>query len=161
MKKYLFMALFVVTILMMAACEGEKEVNITMEDMQKQMLSVGKKLPEMSIIHGSSENTESLFSSLSDIDYSHVEDYFYAYSSEGKADEVAVIKLKKSKYAEEAKESLRNHMQDRKIMFQNYKPDEAVRVEKGLVFSDGRYVVLVIADELSKIKAEFEKIMEE
>ena len=52
-------------------------------------------------------------------------------------------------------------MQDRKIMFQNYKPDEADRVEKGLVFSDGKYVVLVIADELSKIKAEFEKIMEE
>lgn len=161
MKKYLFMALFLVTFLMMAACESEKEVDIPIENLEKQMLSVGKKLPEMSIIHGSSENTESLFSSLSDIDYSNVEDYFYAYSSEGKADEVAVIKLKKSKYSEEAKESLRNHMQDRKTMFQNYKPDEADRVEKGLVFSDGRYVVLVVADDLSKIKAEFEKIMEE
>lgn len=161
MKKYLFMALFLVTVLMMAACESEKEVDIPIENLEKQMLSVGKKLPEMSMIYGSSENTESLFSSLSNIDYSHVEDYFYAYSSEGKADEVAVIKLKKSKYAEEAKESLRNHMQDRKTMFQNYKPEEADRVEKGLVFSDGRYVVLVIADDLSKIKAEFEKIMEE
>lgn len=161
MKKYLFMALFLVTVLMMAACESEKEVDIPIENLEKQMLSVGKKLPEMSMIYGSSENTESLFSSLSNIDYSHVEDYFYAYSSEGKADEVAVIKLKKSKYAEEAKESLRNHMQDRKTMFQNYKPEEADRVEKGLVFSDGRYVVLVIADDLSKIKVEFEKIMEE
>lgn len=161
MKKYLIMVLALITALVLTACEGEKEIGISVHDMGEKMLNAGKKLPQMSVVDGDSENTEDLFLSLSDIDYDKVEDYFYAYSSNGSADEVAVIKLKKSKDADETKESLRSHMQGRRTMFQSYKPEEIETIDNGLVFSNGRYVVLVIAKDSSKIKAEFEKMMEE
>jgi len=128
-----------------------------MYDLQMAMLAADSTLPKMSSVNGSTENAEKLFSYLSDFPYEKVEDFFLAYSSEGKADEVAVIALKNAADAAEAKQTLKKHTENRIKLYQQYEPSQVERVQKALIFTSGKYVGLIICNNSPAVKATFDK----
>lgn len=67
-----------------------------------------------------------------------MDSYFVSYSSDGhKADEIVVIAMKDKADADEAKESLTKHQQDRYNLLQSYEPKQVSRIQDGLVLRKG------------------------
>ncbi len=126
-----------------------------MEAMQQAMLAADPSLPEMLSITGSVEDAKRLFTYLSDFDYEKVDGYLLSYSSAGTADELAVVAVKDPADVNDAKASLEKHRGDRLKLFQTYGPEEAARVEKGEVFTEGPYAVLIICDDVQGVKDAF------
>ena len=148
-------ALALLVALLLGGCARE-ETTVSMYDLEKQMLAADATLPEMNSVSGSSENPETLFAYLSDLEYQKVEQFFLAYSKEGKADEIAVILTRDEQDTEAARESLERHVQSRQKLYDQYDPDQAVRVKNALVFTRGRYAVLILCDGGNAVREAFE-----
>lgn len=140
----------------MAGCSTPKqEEMVSMYDLGKAMLSADEDFPDMSTALSSSDTAEDLFGYLSDMDYSKVEGFFLGYSSEGKADEVAVICTKQQADTNEAVKELNEHVQGRVNLYNTYSPEQAPRAQSAEVFADGRYAVLIISDHPEQVKKAF------
>lgn len=144
----------------LAGCGGGSGSSTTtpsadMEALQQALLAADPSLPEMLSVTSEVEDAKRLFTYLSDFDYEKVEGYLLSYSSSGTADEIAVVAVKDPADADEAKASLEKHKSDRLKLFQTYGPEEAARVEKGLVFTEGPYAVLIICDSAEKVMDAF------
>ncbi len=189
MKKFLFF--LICTLLLLAGCgssnlseadgsgklpeespnpsgkeDSGEEQNPSLEAVMEEMLSVAKNLPELLLAHPGVENPEYYFACLSAADYGLVEDYRYESSTDtsNPAPELAIIKVKEEGDVNVMEESLREHVNSRLSMFQNY-PDQLDKrqipmVEKAEVFSKGNYVVLIIAENAKDIKKTFLKAVE-
>lgn len=153
-----------VTLLVTALCgcggKEAPEARVDMSKLQETMMAADDSLPEMKSIDSTQEDAEELFSSLSDVDYDKVQDYFFCYAAEGTASEVAVVFVKDEEDVPEVEKSLREHIESRILTYQNYSPDQVEIAEKALVFSNGNYVAYVMHESPSYIKASFEKMMD-
>ena len=136
-------------------CQSSKKEEISIYDLQKNMLAADDSLPEMLTVNSSASEAADNFSYLSDIDYEKVDAYFLAYSAEGKADEIAVIRLKEDKDVGEAKTSLEKHAQGRVSLYKTYDPSQVERAEDAMVFTSGRYAVLIISDQKEDVRSAF------
>ena len=141
----------------LAGCSGNntQEEMVSMYDLGKAMLSADEEFPDMSTALSSSDNAEDLFGYLSDMDYQKVDGFFLGYSSEGKADEVAVICTKSAADTKEAVKELNEHVQGRVSLYNTYSPEQVPRAESAEVFSSGRYAVLIISDHPEQVKKAF------
>ena len=158
-QRIISLVLALTAALALAGCGGSSggvTAPADMEAMQQAMLAADPALPEMLSVTSSVEDAKKLFTYLSDLDYEKVEGYLLSYSSSGTADEIAVIEVKDPADADEAKASLERHMADRLKLFQTYGPDEAARVEKGVVAVSGPYAYLVICDDTEAVIAAFD-----
>ena len=61
---------------------------------------------------------------------------------------------------QEAKESLTAHQNDRHKLLEQYKPEEVVRVDDGLIFTKGQYAVLIISDHNNDIRKAFNDMID-
>ena len=158
-QRIISLVLALTAALALAGCGGSGSgvtAPADMEAMQQAMLAADPALPEMLSVTSNLEDAKKLFTYLSDLDYKKVEGYLLSYSSSGTADEIAVIQVKDPADADEAKASLERHMADRLKLFQTYGPDEAARVEKGVVAVSGPYAYLVICDDTEAVIAAFD-----
>ena len=144
--------------LTIASCGNESsEVDsVSLYSLQTSMLEADKDLPEMTSVSSSNDNAEDLFAFLSDFDYKKVEGFFLAYSSEGLADEIAVVRLKNKSDVSDMLKTLEDHVEGRKNLYASYQPDQVSRVENALIFDKGNYVVLIISKNQNSIKTSFE-----
>ena len=147
--------------LLLGGCTVSQAVAGTadMGQLQKAMLDADSTLPEMISITGSVDDASQLFTYLSELPYEKVENFLLSYSATGKADEVAVVAVKNPEDVESAAESLRTHMANRIKLFQQYTPEEAIRAEKGIVFTKDQYAVLIICDDSTAVKTAFETFL--
>lgn len=136
------------------------EARADMQELKEAMLSSDDSLPEMKTVEGSQEEGKELFSSLSDVEYDKIQDYFFCYAADGTASEFAVVFVKEQEDVPEVEQSLKAHVESRKLTYQNYAPDQVETAEKAVVFSNGNYVAYVMHETPSYIKAAFETIME-
>ncbi len=143
-------------LLLLTGC-APAEAEVSMYDLEKAMLAADSSLPEMTSVNDSSENPASLFAYLSDLEYEKVEHFFLAYSTEGKADEIAVIAVKDAGDVDAARESLERHVESRQKLYDQYDPEEAVRVGNAQVFTRGRCAVLILCDETEAVRSAFEE----
>ena len=159
-KRY---SLLIVVFCVLLGCMGcgQDTPLVSMYDLSRAMLAADDTLPEMSYVSSSDENAAELFSYLSDLDYTLVDSYFLSYSSKGLADEIAVIALKNSAYADAAKKTIDAHVQSRVAMYKQYDPSQTSRVEGAMVFTSGRYVVLIISDKQHEVKSAFDAFIRE
>lgn len=134
---------------------GTAAPTANMEALQQAMLEADPSLPDMLSVTSEVDDAKKLFTYLSDFDYEKVAGYLLSYSSTGTADELAVIAVQDAADVAEAKNSLEKHRQDRLKLFQTYGPQEAARVEKGEVFTEGPYAVLLICDDADSVKEAF------
>lgn len=138
----------------MTAC-GKQEVTISTKDLEAAITKEMPSLPDMSSVDSDSEDPDVLFAYICDMDYSKIDSFSFVYSSEGKADEVAVIKLKDEANADECKTYLEKSNDQRKTQFENYDADEVPKVDAAQIVSSGKYVVLIVGDEVSEGKKAF------
>lgn len=159
MKKFLS-RLLVIIALVTCGCGSETSADIvSMYDLRVAMEEADESLPSMLSASNVEEDAESNFKHISDLDYDKVESYFVSYSEEGLADEIAVIAVKDVADAKEAKESLAAHRDDRHKLLEQYEPEEVRRIDDALVFTSGRYAVLIICDNAGAVKEAFEKFI--
>lgn len=152
------LALILGLVLLTAGCALEAaEQDVSLYDLSKQMLAADDTLPEMTTVNDSSETPETLFVYLSDLEYEKVEHFFLSYSTEGKADEIAIIAVKDPADAAAAQQSLERHIQSRQKLYDQYDPDQAVRVKEAQVFTQGQYAVLILCDKGQQVREAFEK----
>lgn len=142
-------------------CGQEDTPLVSMYDLSRAMLAADDTLPEMSYVSSSDENASELFSYLSDFDYALIDSYFLSYSSKGLADEIAVIALKNAADADAAKKTIDAHVQNRVAMYKQYDPSQTNRAEEAMVFTSGRYVVLIISEKQHEVKSAFDTFIKE
>ena len=151
----------VLTLLLLAGCgAAARQPTVSMYEMQKTMLAADQTLPEMRSVNGGSEDAAQLFTYLCDLPYDQVEDYFLAYSSAGKADEIAVVAVKDAAQVDAAQKALQAHVQDRLSLYRNYEPDQVARVEKALIFTYRQYAVLIISEGSSGVRQAFQTFVD-
>lgn len=140
--------------LTLTACGGSetKDSGISIYDLQKAVLGSTDKLPDMLTVNSNDSAAKSNFAYISDIDYGKVADYFLSYSSEGLADEIVVIKVKKSEDVKETVESLKDHAAGRVALYEQYDPTQTKRAEEATIFSVGNYICLIIAEESNAVE---------
>lgn len=153
--------LLVVLVLALSGCAGSETGPVdqaySMEQLQEAMLAADPTLAEgMLSITDQTEDAEANFPYLSDFPYDEVEGFLLSYSSTGTADEIAVIAVKDPDRVNAAADSLRDHLAYRQKLFATYTPAEAVRAEKGVVFTQGRNAVLIICDDIPAVRTAFE-----
>lgn len=159
MKKFLS-KLLVIIALLTCGCGSEPAADtVSMYDLRVAMEEADESLPSMLNASNVEEDAKSNFKYISDLDYDKVESYFVSYSEDGLADEIAVIAVKDAADAREAKESLAAHREERHKLLEQYEPEQVKRIDDGLIFTSGRYAVLIICDNAGAVKAAFEKFV--
>lgn len=158
MKKFLSKLLVIIAMLTCGCANGETPSEaVSMYDLRVAMEAADDSLPSMLNASSVEEEGEQNFNHISDMDYDKVDSYFVSYSEDGLADEIAVIAVKDAADAKEAGESLKEHQQDRHKLFEQYEPEQVKRIDDGLVFTSGRYAVLIICDNAGAVRKAFEK----
>ena len=131
-----------------------------MYDLRQAMEAADTDLPEMLNASSAEKKAKENFTDISDMDYKKVDSYSVSYAKEGTADEIAVIAVKNPSDVQEAKVSLAGHRNDRHTLYENYKPEEVVRVDDGLIFTKGQYAVLIISDHNNDIRKAFNDMID-
>lgn len=159
MKRLTAIALAAILLLFAVSCGKNKEAEpmVSMYDLRVAMLAADGALPEMTSVSSSDEDAESLFSYLSDEDYSKVEGFFLSYAAEGDSYEIAVVAMRSESDVPEMKASLVKHAAGRVELYKNYKPDQVPRAEAATVITSGRYVALIMCDNADAVREAFEK----
>lgn len=93
------------------------------------MINAAEGLPDMTIVSSESKNAAEGFQLLSEMDYSKVDEFYYAYATGGTAEELAVIRLKNAKDMDQAKSSLVCHRENKIYLFQNSDPSQVPLLE--------------------------------
>lgn len=95
------------------------------------------------------------FSNMYGVGYDMLEDGAILYTEEGgKADEISIMKLKKTEDVSLAKDKLEERIAERKHLFEGYKPEEVSKLEGAYVFAQGNYAVLLISKSNQKFETE-------
>lgn len=80
-------------------------------------------------------------------DLPEVEDYVVYVGSGATAEEIAIITLKDESDEESVREALEKRVEEQKQSFLNYVPEEVARLDKSVIQSNQKYVVLCVSDE--------------
>ena len=152
MKKFLAVVLTVAACLSMASCgksdSGKQPAaadvvkavadNLTFQD---EMMSVD----------------QAAISNLYNIDMEKVDEIsMYTSSTRSTASEVTVIKMKDAADIQLAKDAAAERIEDQKIAYESYVPEEMVKIEGAVTYTHENYLILVMADDTSTVKETFE-----
>lgn len=165
MKKYISCVILAAMLTMASACgsndsNSNTDTSVSISQLQEIMLSADSTLPEMTQISSEDEQAELNFTYLSDLSYDLVDSYFYAYASEGTAEEIAVIKLKDKNDAASMMQAMHDHIKSRQGTFQEYDPEQVGMTEKAVVTREGNYIALIISSKNGLIQKAFESSFE-
>ena len=82
------------------------------------------------------------------LDLSQVEEYVvYVSASGAPAEEIAFFRVKDAAAASAVEEALDKRVEDQTISFEDYRPDEMVKINNFVVVSGGNYVLAAAADD--------------
>lgn len=143
----------------MAGCGQKSEKNIEQIDMKKlqeTMLAADETLPKMQVSSSNDENADLNFSSLSDMDYSRIASYFYAYAKSGTAQEIAVIQLKDPKDEAILMQSIQKHVDNRIKTLQEYNPEQVNMAKNAVITRKSGYVTLIISEKNGLVQNAFD-----
>lgn len=162
MKKVISTVLIAAALILCTGCGAGAQAGktVSMYELRMAMEAADTDHPEMLNASSAEKKAEENFSYISDMDYKKVDSYFVSYAKEGTADEIAVIAVKNPADVQEAKESLAAHQNDRHKLLEQYKPEEVVRVDDGLIFTKGQYAVLIISDHNNDIRKAFNDMID-
>lgn len=157
MKRILVLLLCLCAALALCACAGSTPSDtVDMETLQTAMLEAGD-FPTMRSVTGDSDKAAQNFTYFSSLDYGKVQNYLLSFSDEETPDEFAVIAVKDPADVQEAAISLNEHKDSRCNLFRQYDPSQLSMAEKGIVFTQDQYAVLIIAENPQAIREVFEQ----
>lgn len=74
-------------------------------------------------------------------------------STNATAEEIAVLEASSSEQADELQEGLEARVEAQKSSFESYNAAEVPKLEQALIYKNGKYVVLVVCDDVSEAQA--------
>lgn len=91
------------------------------------------------------------------IDADSVDDFIvYTSTSNVKADELAVIKLKGESQVESVKDNIEQRIEAQKMKFKDYRPDEYFLVEIYVLKTKGVFVFFAVSKEADQMEQKFD-----
>lgn len=163
-KKALCAALAALALAGLPGCTGgEKDDGPDLDpaEMLQAMMAVDTTLPDMVTKSSQDSEAKDNFFYLSNLDYSKVDAYCYAFADAGTAEEMAVVKLKDKSDAAVLMESLHDHVNTRRGTFEEYSPDQVPLTDSAVITREGRYVVLIVSKKNGLAQKEFQKFFPE
>ena len=154
------MCLLMLALLMLAGCgagqsdhtgkEGGKvsreDVEDSIDKIYSDVSAVDSSYPEM-VVHTSKDDQAELnFSAASDADYSKVSGYYHAYSKEGLAYELLIVRVKDVNDLAEVMETIKKHAESRIGTMEAYSPDQVVLAKSYYLTHEGNYIGFFISD---------------
>lgn len=94
------------------------------------------------------------------IEAEKVEDFvLFTASSNVKADELAVIKVKDANEVDVILDNIRQRIDAQSAKFQDYRPEEYALVAKHVLKTKGRLILFAVSDEAARIEAAFDEAL--
>lgn len=135
---------------------GHSEKTVAPADLMDSLIAADPSLPEMDLVTDRSEDADLQFDAISDIAYDKVEGYAHSFAVEQLADEITVILLKSAADLPAAEQSARERLAARREVYAAYAPSEADRFDDAVIFTRGRYLVVLICKDAAAVRNTFE-----
>lgn len=147
------MLTLVVVISVLSGCSGK-------DDKTPEQLSatqIGKSIEQAVSLKEMKKRDLSKLQELYKIDADSVDNFIlYTSTSNVKADELAVIKLKDESQVENVKKNIQQRIETQKIKFKDYRPDEYFLVENHLLKTKGPIVFFAVSKEADQMEHGFD-----
>ena len=155
MKRVLWFLAPLVFFCALAGCDkaDTNSQSVDLAVLRASMIEADNSLPSMLVASSETDQGDQFQYLFAETPYQSVAQYFFAYSSTGTADELAVIQLKDPADVPTAEVSLQKHVQERVKLFSSYKPEEAKRAEAAVVYHRGSYAILIMCDNPNSVRA--------
>lgn len=144
---------FIVAVGILTGCSGK-------DDKAAEKLSItqiGKSIEQAVNLKEMKEGDRNKLQKLYKIDADSVDDFIlYTSTSNVRADELAIIKLKDSSQAENVKEKIKQRIDAQKIKFKDYRPNEYFLVENHVLKTKGLFVFFAISEETDQMEHAFD-----
>lgn len=144
---------FAVVVSVMVGCSGK-------EDGTAEALSadeVGERIQQAVNLDGMKQGDGNKLQKLYAIDAGEVEDFIlYTASSNVKADELSIIKVKDMNQVESIKEKIRQRIEAQTVKFRDYRPDEYFLIEKHVLKTKGPFVLFAVSKEADLMERAFD-----
>lgn len=168
-KKGLVIALALTTVLSVCSCgkkkteTSEDKGKYTSSEVLEKVLDGITDLPEMVTIKSGDANVENKFELICDLELDKVEDFAFTNAKENTkiADEICILRMKSKSDMAIAKKSLEDRIDDRKGVFNYYDPAQVPKLDKAVIDVKGNYIMLIVSDQASNGKYEFNKFLGE
>ena len=128
MKRLIAFISAIALLITLASCGSTSNVDIN--SLKENMISVAKDLPNMKTVTSGDENADTVFKSMSDLDYGKVDSYFLSYSADGSPYEIAAVTVKNSGDVNDFEASLREHIDSRISLYEDYAPEYVKAAQK-------------------------------
>lgn len=146
----------VVAICVLSGCSGKDEKMAA----QLTASEVGEQIKQAADLEAMREGDQEKLRKLYKLDLDGVEDFIlYTSTSNVKADEWAVIKLKEQHEAEAVKEKVEARINEQKVKFRDYRPDEYFLVENHVLKVKGPFVFIAVSKEADHMGEVFDDAM--
>ncbi|UNK21143.1 DUF4358 domain-containing protein [Paenibacillus sp. N3/727] len=150
---YPVMLALVVVFGVLTGCSGKDDK--TPE--QISAIQIGKSIEQVVSLKEMKKEDLNKLQKLYKIDANSVDDFIlYTSTSNVKADELAVIKLKDESQVESVKEKIKQRIEAQKMKFKDYRPDEYFLVENHVLKTKGPFVFFAVSKEADSMERAFD-----
>lgn len=156
MKRFLSVLLmFAIGMGMLAGCSGEGGIS---EELSAE--KVGERIQQAVSFQDMKQRDLEKLQKLYQIEAEKVENFIlYTASSNVKADELAVIKVKDASDIENVKEKIQQRIEAQTIKFKDYRPEEYFLIEKHVLKTKGQFVLFAVSKEVDQIESVFDEAL--
>ncbi|MBC8590918.1 DUF4358 domain-containing protein [Wansuia hejianensis] len=145
--------MLVIIIFIITGCSSKNTIdsNISFKDLETKIKGIAN-MSNMNV--GDMESLESLYG----INKDEIEDFiFYTSTTNIKADEIVVLKVKDSSKIDEIKAKISKRIDEQTMKFQDYLPEEYYLIEKHILKSKNDCILFVILEEAENVEKVFDK----
>ncbi len=153
-KPFSLMLCLAALLCLLSGCAADRQAERSLSQTRERMLAAAE-LPEMRSVNAQSDDAQRKLSTITDVDYDKVMDFFIDYAADGAGYEISVIELKDKNDCSAVAESLETHKSRRIEQYRFYAPDQVPRAEKARVSVKGRRVAFVMCDDVEAVMKEF------
>ncbi|MDE6209260.1 MAG: DUF4358 domain-containing protein [Lachnospiraceae bacterium] len=156
-KISLVVFLMVIGILSLTACgdKEESEGKYTSKEIYDKVSASITDMPEMTVVDNTTDEGKDSFTYVTDLEQDKIKDFVFAYSKDGKADEVVVIQLKNSEDLKKVQADLEERLETRRNTFSIYDAEEGSKFQGATVVKNGNYLMLIIGNQAQNGKYAF------
>jgi hypothetical protein len=148
------MLAFIVVIGVLSGCSGK-------DDKTPEHLSatqIGNRIEQAVSLMEMKKGDLNKLQKLYKIDADSIDDFIlYTSTSNVKADELAIIKLKDERQAESVKENMEQRIEAQKMKFKDYRPDEYFLVDHHVLKTKGPFVFFAVSKDAESMERTFDE----
>ncbi|WP_129598688.1 DUF4358 domain-containing protein [Anaerophilus nitritogenes] len=130
----------------LVGCGKEKVKDVSIEDLDQK---INQEVELVDMVKGNIEQLKTLY----DIEKEQIDSFvLYTASTNIKANEIAILKIKDSNDIEKIQEKLKNRIEKQSQNFKEYIPEEYFLIENHVLKNNGEYIVFIISQDAQKIE---------